>query len=93
MGMKFTWDENKRILNVAKHGLDFVDAHQIFEFPTYTVEDNREGYGEQRFITLGCLFGFVVYLAHTENDEEIRCISFRSATRKEREIYFKQVSN
>jgi uncharacterized DUF497 family protein/predicted DNA binding CopG/RHH family protein len=66
--MHFTWDETKRRGNLGKHGFDFVDASTVFEGPTFTFEDDRFAYGEQRFITLGLLRGRVVVIAHTEHD-------------------------
>ncbi|MEH1911380.1 BrnT family toxin [Nostoc sp.] len=63
--MQFTGDENKRQSNLGKHGFDFVDASQVFEGATFTFEDERYAYGEQRFITLGLLRGRVVVIAHT----------------------------
>ena len=89
--MEFTWSERKRALNVNEHGLDFIDAHSVFESATYTYEDDRLPYGEQRFITLGLLAGIPVSIAHTENDHEIRIISFRKATHRETQIYFGEV--
>ncbi|MBR6900719.1 MAG: BrnT family toxin [Synergistaceae bacterium] len=29
--MQFEWDENKRQINIEKHGIDFADAVKIFE--------------------------------------------------------------
>ena len=29
--MRFEWDEEKRKINLLKHGIDFVDVQQIFE--------------------------------------------------------------
>ena len=29
--MIFEWDESKRMANIAKHGLDFLDADLLFE--------------------------------------------------------------
>ena len=29
--MEFTWHEEKRQINLNKHGLDFVQAHKVFE--------------------------------------------------------------
>ncbi|MEO7974361.1 MAG: BrnT family toxin [Thermoanaerobaculia bacterium] len=52
-----------------------------------TFEDDRFSCGEQRFVTLGLLAGIPVSIAHTENDHEIRVISFRKATRREAHIY------
>ncbi|MEH2333566.1 BrnT family toxin [Nostoc sp.] len=49
--IQFTWDENKQQSNLSKHGFDFVDASQVFEGATFTFEDERYAYGEQRFMT------------------------------------------
>lgn len=70
------------------HGLDFVDAARVFEGATYTFEDDRFSYGEQRFVTLGLLAGIPVSAVHTESEHEIRVISFRKATRREAQIDF-----
>jgi uncharacterized protein len=91
--MEFTWAETKRTANLKAHGLDFVDAALVFEGVTFTFEDDRFSYGEQRFITLGLLAGIPVSVVHTESDYEIRIISFRKATNREAEIYFDEVKN
>lgn len=31
--MEFEWDENKRQSNLNKHGVDFIDAAKIFNYP------------------------------------------------------------
>jgi uncharacterized DUF497 family protein len=51
--MKYEWDEAKNRANVAKHGLGFEDAEQVFAGPCVTFEDDRFAYGEERLITLG----------------------------------------
>jgi uncharacterized DUF497 family protein len=89
--MRFTWSDAKRKLNVEQHGLDFVDAPRVFEGPTYTYEDDRFGYSEQRFVTLGILNEFVVSIVHTESPRVIRIISFRKATKHEQAIFFKNI--
>jgi uncharacterized DUF497 family protein len=89
--MLFVWDEAKRRANLRKHGIDFARAEQIFCGITLTAEDNREAYGERRFLSLGLLDDQVVSVAHTENDEEIRIISIRKATKREAQFYFSQV--
>ena len=91
--MKFTWDETKRKTNLAKHSLDFVDAKIVFSGVTFTFEDDRFAYGEQRFITFGMLNGTVVVIAHTESNDEVRIISMRKAIKYEQKIYFKGFSN
>ena len=91
--MEFTWSERKRALNLTEHKLDFVDAPSVFDGLTFTFEDDRFSYGEQRFVTLGLLAGIPVSIAHTENDHEIRVISFRKATNREAQIYFDEIQN
>jgi len=91
--MRFTWSERKRSINLKEHGLDFVDAPRVFEGLTYTYEDDRFAYREQRFVTLGLLAGVPVSIAHTEADDEIRVISFRKATAREARIFFHQVQD
>ena len=75
------------------HGLDFVDAPRVFEGVTFSFEDDRFSYGEQRFVTLGLLAGVPVSIAHTETDNEIRIISFRKATNRETDIFFSKIQD
>ena len=91
--MEFTWSEAKRAANVKAHGLDFLDARSVFEGVTFTFEDDRFSCGEQRFVTLGLLAGVPVSVVHTENEHEIRVISFRKATKNESQIYFDEIQN
>ncbi len=65
----------------------------MFEGVTFTFEDDRFSYGEQRLVTLGLLTGVPVSIAHTETDYEIRIISFRKATNRETNIYFTEIQN
>jgi uncharacterized protein len=89
----FTWDEAKRRANLRKHGIDLVDAPKIFQGLTFTAEDDREAYGERRFLTLGLLEDQVVSVAHTERRDGIRIISIRKATKHEARFYFSQITN
>ena len=91
--MEFAWSKAKRTANLKTHGLDFVDAPRVFEGLTFTFEDDRFSYGEQRFVTLGLLAGIPVSIVHTESEHEIRIISFRKATQRETQIYFQQVQD
>ena len=80
-------------INLRQHGLDFVDAPAVFEGLTFTYEDDRFAYGERRLVTLGLLAGIPVSIAHTESEHEIRIISFRKATRREAQIYFRKIQD
>jgi hypothetical protein len=90
--MKFEWDEAKRKSNIKKHGFDFVDAEKVFNGATFTINDDRFDYGKNRYITLGMLEGIVDVITHSEEDELIRIISIRKATKNEQKIYFKGFS-
>lgn len=90
--MKFEWDEAKRLANLRKHGIDFVDVSAVFDGDIVTVGDDRS-YTEQRFITLGLLQGRVIVIVHTEREDRTRIISARKATKYEQRTYFEQISN
>lgn len=86
--MDFEWDDNKNRLNIKNHELDFADAWMIFEEPMLVDVDNRENYGEERFIGIGFLYNFVVVIVFTEPKEDtIRVISLRKALKYERENF------
>lgn len=91
--MNFEWDETKRKTNSSKHGLDFADAELIFSGATFTFVDDRFDYEEDRFITLGLLRGEVVVMAHTEQEESIRVISMRKATKNEQKLYYLELTD
>lgn len=86
--MQSTWHEPKRQANLKKHGVDFADAERVFTGPTFTFEDDREDYGEQRWVTLGLLGMKVIVIVHTETDDEIRVISMREADNDEQLLFF-----
>jgi hypothetical protein len=86
--MKFEWDEAKQQSNLRKHRLEFSDAETVFTGATFTFEDDRFEYREDRYITLGLLHGVVVVIAHTEREEVIRVISMRKATKNEQRVYY-----
>lgn len=87
--MRFTWDENRRLANLDRHGLDFVDAAQVFAGPLILFEDARADYGEQRMIGIGLLDFPVVLIVRVETDEEIRIISMRKANSDETDLCYR----
>lgn len=90
--MNFNWDPAKRQTNLKKHGLDFAEAERVFSGETFTFEDDRFAYNEQRFISMGLLRGDVVIIAHTETQDTIRIISMRRAEKHEQKLYFANLS-
>ena len=92
--MDFEWDDNKNELNIKNHELDFADAWMIFEEPMLVDIDNREDYGEERFVGIGFLYNFVVVIVFTEPKEDtIRVISLRKALKHERENFEQAIGN
>ena len=87
--MQYSYDKNKKALNLAKHGFDFDDAKRVIESgKTVTFEDDRFDYGEQRFIAIGLLQNVLVAIVTCETENEIRIISMRKADKNEQAIYY-----
>lgn len=92
--MKFEWDENKRQANIHKHGFDFRDAWKVFNLPMLIALDDREDYGEERYIGIGMLEGRVAVVVFTERGEDtIRIISIMKALTHERIRYEQLLRN
>jgi uncharacterized DUF497 family protein len=91
--MRLEWDETKRSANLRKHGIDFRGAEAIFAGETVTIEDERQAYGEQRFVTFGFLEERIVAVVHTERVNNIRIISIRKATRSEEKNFLSTLSH
>jgi uncharacterized DUF497 family protein len=85
----FEWDEAKAAENDAKHGVSFELATKVFDDP-FGIErlDDREAYGEDRFILIGTAEGSVLTVVYTERASRIRIISARQATKHEHDDYF-----
>jgi uncharacterized DUF497 family protein len=89
MSSEFEWDEAKAADNYAKHGVSFEMACLVFKDP-FAIErlDDREDYGEDRFILTGMAEGTLLTVVHTERNGRVRIISARQATRHEQNDYF-----
>ena len=85
--MVYQWDRDKANANLRKHGIDFADAVSVFsDNLAITIPDDR--FDEERLITIGLdSFGRVLVVVYTLRRDEIRVISARKATRKERQQY------
>lgn len=85
--MRITFDPAKRDRTLAERGLDFATAAEVFAAPFFTEQDNRQDYGEVRWISAGWLRGRMVILVWTERDEAIHVISMRKANVREQTRY------
>lgn len=91
--MDITWDPTKAALNLNKHGVSFEEAATVLQAGMTLTIDDESGSSEQRFVTLGLSIKLrLLLVVHTYRDEnEIRIISARKATKKEYVIYEKRV--
>lgn len=93
--MQFSWDENKNKKNKQKHKISFELAKQVFDDSHLLSWLDSKSDHEERWIGLGCIDGLVVIVVvhtfrrHNNEQETIRIISARKATKKEYETYFK----
>ena len=89
--MKFVWDENKNQLNIKDHKVSFQEAETVFYDPNAKIiHDPEHSSEENRFIILGIsklLKLLVVCHCYREDDEIIRIISARKATKNETRDY------
>jgi uncharacterized DUF497 family protein len=87
--LPFAWDRAKARANVAKHRVVFDDAVTVFDDPLHRSRQDRDVAGEERWQTLGMAKGVVLLMvAHTWGDDEtVRIISARRATKQERRDY------
>jgi uncharacterized DUF497 family protein len=89
--MKIIWDENKNQENIKKHKISFEEAETVFYDPNArTIHDPEHSNEEDRFVILGLsksLNLLVVCHCYRENDEIIRIITAREATKNESKAY------
>ena len=87
--MYFDWDPEKAAANFIKHGVTFNEAATVFgDTLDWTYPDSLHSDFEPRWITIGMSDQHrVLVVVHVDADEEIRIVSAREATRKERGFY------
>ena len=90
--MVFTWDEAKARINRRKHGISFETAVRVFDDANAVSYPDRITEGEYRWHTVGMAGGIApVLVVHTveehNGEEEVRIISARRASPRERALY------
>jgi len=85
--MAYQWDKTKAQVNRRKHGVSFADAVAVFEDDwAITIPDDYPD--EERFATIGRdMLGRILIVVYTWRGDDIRIISARKATRREKEQY------
>ncbi|NBW06830.1 MAG: BrnT family toxin [Caulobacteraceae bacterium] len=90
--MRFEWDEEKAKANLAKHGVAFDVAMQVFDDPRAVATFDRIVDREERWRTVGRVgTATILFVAHTWLDEDgeicVRIISARQADKMEIRAY------
>lgn len=89
--LEFEWDETKAAASLAKHGVSFLTAAELFTNEMIEKIDDREDYGELRLVALGRVDLQVYRIVYTRRDEmTVRIISAQRASRHEREFYYRE---
>ncbi len=89
--VEISFDPAKREANLAKHGLDLADAGKVLAGLCVEAIDRRFDYGEERWISLGVLDGFVVVCVWADWGQVMRVVSLRKATKYEQKKYFEEI--
>lgn len=85
---EFEWSDAKARANIARHDLSFETARKVFSDPlALDWLDDREDYGEARYVTVGLASHRLLHVAYTMRDHRIRIITARAAAPQERRIY------
>lgn len=88
---QFGWDPHKSALNQRKQGVSFEEARTVFGDERGLLLDDPDHSGiEERFVLLGLNAAFrvlVVVHSYREDEDTIRILSARKATRQERNPY------
>lgn len=89
MSLSFEWDEQKAKGNKKKHGVSFEEASTVFADPlSRTIPDPIHSEEEDRFVILGeSNRRRLLVVSFTDRGENIRIISARTATHRERKNY------
>jgi uncharacterized protein len=87
--VRFTFDPRKNAVNLDKHGLSLADAPLVFQAPgKLTLESPRQDEDRRMDIALVEVAGVVLVLVYVMRaPDEVRAISLRRASRKERALY------
>ena len=89
MSLSFEWDDEKSSDNQRRHGVSFQEAKTVFNDPlAITTYDPDHSIVEDRYIDLGLSAnGRCLVVCYNERRGNIRIISSRAGTRRERRIY------
>ena len=83
----FEWDDDKDKLSFTKHGIHFKTAAKVFPDPDKLIREDEEHPGKLRHNVLGKVKNVLFEVCAFKDDDTIRLISARTATKSEKERY------
>lgn len=87
------WDQAKAKTNLAKHGVNFEVAKDVFLDRAAILERDDSDPDERRWSIIGLAGGRVLFVVFTERDNDVtRIISARKASKREERDYFGQAT-
>ena len=86
--MRIIWDPEKAKANFLKHGVRFSDVESVLFDPMALTREDEANDPEQRFVSIGTdALDRVVVVVYTYRGDDIRLISARRATPREKKCY------
>ena len=86
--METNWDPARGRANLARHGIAFDDAEVALSDPAGLTREDPDAEGEARFVTVGAdALGRIVAVVHAHRADDVRLISARPATRREKQAH------
>lgn len=89
----FEWNPAKARRNLAKHGVDFEVAKDVFLDPAGIIDSDASDPLEERWRMIGRVDAKLLFVVFTERDDDvIRIISAREASKREERLYYGQTA-
>jgi len=86
--MTITFNPKKDAANLKKHAVSLAEGDGVLSDPLALTIEDESAEGEQRFVALGAnTFGSVMVVVWTPRDDDVRVISVRRPTPRERRTY------
>ena len=89
--MAVGFDPNKQRKTLKSRNLDFNDFHKLFDGPHGTKIDEREDYGEDRYVVTGFIGDKVVVAVYTIRGDTDWVISMREASKHEEREFYEEI--
>jgi uncharacterized DUF497 family protein len=91
--LNIEFDDNKNVLNIAKHGVNMAIAAHLEWDLALVRQDDRMDYGETRWCALVPQASILYFVAYAQRGDALRVISLRKANRREVKNYVENIES